>query len=214
MSDVILTNKHLLGVLTHFHIEIGFSEDSVEVVCRNYRVDPDFFLFVCNIYNFENYWPSRNLVRGFDPSEVINYLRSVHKEYATIMVPGIIKTINSMSNCFASGKDDTLSRFCEQYNRDIHSHFKYEEEVVFPFIEQYIKTGSVEGFDVELYENNHSDIESSINDLKSIIIKYLPRECVLGQWKEVLCSLFDFETSIDKHTRIEELIIASICDEQ
>ena len=57
------------------------------------------------------------------------------------------------------------------------------------------------------FEENHSNIEEKLNDLKNIVMKYLPHECSPRLASDVLFALFSLSEDLGKHTGIEDLVL-------
>ena len=67
-------------------------------------------------------------------------------------------------------------------------------------------------YKIKEYEKNHSDIDAALNDLKNIIIKYLPPECTIDKCRKILMNLFMFEYDLSKHTLLENKILISLVE--
>ena len=92
-------------------------------------------------------------------------------------------------------------------------HFKYEDSIVFPYI-QSLMDGTVNSqFHIHQYEENHSNIEDKLSDLKNIILKYLPENCSSSERISVLIKIFNFETELSKHSLIEDKILIPFVQE-
>ena len=57
MGDLIAENYDLILMLPRFGIPLGFGDKSVKEVCREAKVDEEFFTTICNIYTFDDYRP-------------------------------------------------------------------------------------------------------------------------------------------------------------
>ena len=62
-------------------------------------------------------------------------------------------------------------------------------------------------FAIIQYEENHTNVEEKLGDLKNIIMKYLPKECDDRQISVVLFNLYLLEMDLEKHTAIEDDIL-------
>jgi DNA-binding NarL/FixJ family response regulator len=104
-----------------------------------------------------------------------------------------------------------LSSFCEKYRQEAVAHFKYEEDVVFPYIRQLLDGGKP-AYKISEYGSNHSDIDSALEDLKNIIVKYLPGACTVEKSHPVLSELFAFGYDLRKHTLLEDTILIPLVE--
>jgi regulator of cell morphogenesis and NO signaling len=212
MADLILANNRLLYVLPYFGINLGFGEKTVKQVCNEKNISAPLLLLVCNIHTFDHYFPDSLELKQIPIEGIVRYLQNSHKDYLEIRIPLIIGDILNLVDVCRLKNGEVLRSFCEKYRQEVVAHFKYEEETVFPYILQLLnglKTGS---YNIKKYEKNHSDIDAALNDLKNIIIKYLPQECTIEKCRDVLLELFMFEYDLNKHTLLEDKILISIVE--
>lgn len=214
LADMILYNGRLLYVIPNLGVDIGFGDNTVEQVCNERGVSAPLFLVVCNTYTFDDYSPSGDLLSRINPSDIIGYLRSTHQDYIEKRLPDITGRLMEMVDHCLVENGDMLIKFCDSYRNEVLEHLDYEEKFVFPYLIQYWGETENGKFDMHSYHDNHSDIEAALNDLKSIIIKYLPTECTIEKCREILDRLFMFEYDMRKHAGFEELIINHIGDER
>lgn len=203
MSDVILQNYSLLNVLPRFEINLGFGEATIEQLCKNANADSDLFLLVCNLYTFPNYTPATDRFT-FKVDNLISYLLRSHSYYLADKIDSIEKHLNQIEPTHK----EMLTKFFEQYKSEVINHFNYEEQEVFPYIERLTQGVVSPEYHIDRFEENHSNIEDKLGDLKNILIKYLPENSIAQNLRsELLFDLFLFEEELDKHTLIEEQVL-------
>ena len=207
MADVILTNSRLLYVLHYFEINLGFGEKTVKQVCNEKNISAPLLLLICNIYTFDDYFPDSRDLKQIPVEGIIKYLQNSHKYYLKVRMPQIIENILNLANICHLKNRNILTSFCDKYKQEVIAHFKYEEEVAFPYIIELLNGRKTDNYKIKEYESNHSDIDTALNDLKNIIIKYLPPECTIVKCREILLSLFMFEFDLSKHTLLEDKIL-------
>ena len=212
MADVILANSRLLYVLPFFGIGLGFGEKTVKQVCKDKNISVPLLLLVCNIYTFDDYCPDNQCLKQIPVDGIIKYLQNSHQDYLEIRMPQIIENILDLVNICHLKNGNILNTFCEKYRQEVIAHFKYEEEIVFPYIAQLLEGRKVGNYNIKEYESNHSDIDAALNDLKNIIIKYLPTECTIEKCREIQLNLFMFEHDLSKHTLLEDKILISLVE--
>ena len=100
-----------------------------------------------------------------------------------------------------------VARFFADYKKQVENHFGYEESVVFPYVRALMKGSWQEGYSIEQFEENHSNIDETLNDLKNIVMKYLPDTCDTVLRNEVLYRIFRLEDDLRKHTMVEDNIL-------
>ena len=210
MAELILVNSRLLYVLPYFEINLGFGEKTVKQVCNEKNISVPLLLLVCNIYTFDEYIPNTKDLRQIPIEGIISYLKSSHKDYLEVRMPKIIENILDLTNICRLENKNMLNSFCEKYKQEVIAHFKYEEEIAFPYIIALLNGRKADNYKIKEYESNHSDIDAALNDLKNIIIKYLPPECTIEKCRDILLNLFIFEYDLRKHTLLEDKILISL----
>ena len=212
MADVILTNSRLLYVLPYFGINLGFGEKTVRQICTEKNISAPLLLLICNIYTFDDYVPNSEKLKQIPIEGIITYLQSSHKDYLEIRMPQIIENVFDLATICHLKNGNILKSFCEKYQQEVIAHFKYEEEVAFPYIIQLLNGVKSNKYKIKEYETNHSDIDAALNDLKNIIIKYLPQDCPIEKCRNILLNLFMFEYDLSKHTLLEDKILISLVE--
>lgn len=213
MADVIFQNHTLLTVLPRFGIGLGFGEKRVSTLCSDYGIDEDIFILICNIHTFDDYTPSYEELESINIKSILKYLDESHHYYTKKRISEIEMRLESMNELCQSNRYRIISTFFCEYKLEIINHFTYEEQVVFPYIDQLINGETPMEFHIDKYEENHDNINDKLNDLKSIIIKYLPEESSSDerdQRNDILRDIFLFEDDLSKHTRIEEKVVIAI----
>ena len=212
MADMILANGRLLYVLPYFGIELGVGEKTVKQVCDEKNVSAPLLLLVCNIYTFDDYAPDSRYLNQIPVEGIIEYLQNSHKDYLEIRMPQIIENVLDLVDICHLKNKNILNSFCEKYKQEVIAHFKYEEEIAFPYIIELLNGRKTGSYKIKEYESNHSDIDAALNDLKNIIIKYLPPECAIEKCRDILLNLFMFEYDLSKHTLLEDKILISLVE--
>lgn len=207
MADIILKNYALLTVLPRFGIQLGFGELSITEVCRRNGVNEQFFLLVSNVYTFDEYLPDEAGISTLDVESLITYLQRSHAYYTCTKIRSIEQQLEAMTDAHQERDSRIIRSFFDEYKNEILNHFAYEEQQVFPYIKAISSGGHVGDLKIDQYEQNHSNIEDKLSDLKNIIIKYLPEGYSSEVRNNVLLEIFLFEEELFKHTLIEEKIL-------
>ena len=213
MADAIFQNPTLLTVLPRFGIKLGFGENTISQLCSNNNIDEVIFILVCNIYSFDNYIPTNYELENINLKIVIRYLDASHHYYTKRRIYEIESRLQSISEHSPCSHYRIINTFFGEYKLEITNHFFYEEQVVFPYIDQLINGDIPIEFHIDKYEQNHDSIDDKLNDLKSIIIKYLPEEDssdIRDDRSDLLREIFLFEEDLSKHTRIEDRVLIPI----
>lgn len=220
LADIIHTNYLLLPILNRFDIQLGFGDKSVEDICIEKKINPEFFLVILNSFHDHDYFPQDQLQR-FDLKLILDYIKKSHSYYLDIKIPQIEELIHKLSKKY----DDNLKkqirlieRFFSEYKEEIIIHIQEEENQIFPYVltigsaytegklnethRQLIKENSI-----NVFAGEHSNIEDKLFDLKNIIIKYLqPVEDNITS-NALLIELFRLERDLNDHARIENKVL-------
>ena len=207
LADLILTNYRLLHVFQRLGIHLGFGEISVEETCQRNGISLPFFLMICNIYTFDDYLPAPTQLDAIDITDIVSYLQISHHYYTENRIPRLKEQLSMMSASCEPIHHKIMGRFFEDYQQELLNHFRYEEEIVFPYIRRIATGENAAGYSISQFEENHSNIEEKLDDLKNIILKYLPESCCSERRNELLCELFQLGEDLNKHTLIENKVL-------
>src|SRR5690554_3100127 len=100
-------NYDLLPVINRFGIKLGLKEKTVEALCREKNINPDFFLAIINTFTNEEYFPEDELIT-FSPLEIIEYLKRTHKYYINYVLPKLNTQLDQLIASSTSGNQELL----------------------------------------------------------------------------------------------------------
>jgi regulator of cell morphogenesis and NO signaling len=225
MADVIQSNYLLMPVINRFGIPFGFGEKTVLELCKKQRIDIEFFLAILNTFSHEEYFPEKKL-QTFSILMIIDYLEKTHTYYIHTQVPLIEKLINSLirQRPVDKKKLSLIKKFFMNYKRELLEHLEREEKVTFPYIKKVYKMyhtphltakekRTLTQYSMHIYEEEHSDVDEKLFDLKNILIKYVRGDSMQALYHEVIFELFRLEKDIKDHTRIENKILLPLVAE-
>ena len=212
LADLVESNYELLVVLARMGIPLGFGESSVGEICRRHGVSVDLFLLICRIYSSDAPALPYEQLSPDDLGGVLNYLHVSHLYYLEVTLPRLDAKMAAMTATCDGVHRKILSTFFADYRREVDNHFDYEEQTVFPYVQALLEKRRVDGYNILCFEDNHSDIDGKLSDLKSIIIKYLPESCSAELRHEVLFDIFRFEEDLCRHTVIENQILIPLVE--
>lgn len=207
LADVLHADYRLLLLLPRFGLDLGFGDKTVGECCKAHDITASLFLMICNIYTCEHYLPSEKEIRNTDVRQLVSYLERSHAYYLEKRLNAIRNQLQIIAcNCEAQHKK-ILNRFFEEYRKEVINHFEYEEKTVFPYVLNMSHGNKTAGYEIEIFERNHSNIDDKLNDLKNIIIKYLPGNSSPIERTNVLFDIFSLEEDLSKHSLIEDKIL-------
>ena len=198
----------LLGIVERLGIRLGFGDATADDICRRYGLSPELFLMICNVYSFDGYMPHAHELNRDDLPHLVAYLRASHRYYTEVCFPRLHEHIHAMVASLDVTNRRVIDRFFDDYQAEVDNHFAYEEETVFPYIESLISGGArVDGYNIDQFGHNHGNIEDKLNDIKNIVLKYLPESSAVAERHAVLEDIFRIEKDLDRHTEIENRIL-------
>ncbi len=218
MAELIHQNFEVLTVIRRFDIELGFGEKTIEEVCINNKINPDFFLEIINSFNDEDYFSQSNL-QAHDVEDILFYLKNTHRFYLTKKFPEIEQLIHELEFSENNSQNkQLLENFFNEYKEEFINHVQREEERIYPYITDLDKAlkskkacinfhENMKKYTISNYQQEHEDVEEKLYDLKNIIIKYLPSPLNTDGYNSILIKLFKLENDLNEHSRIEEKVI-------
>ena len=204
MISIIRDNYNILQSLGSFGINLGFGDKTVREVCEEQNVDTYTFLAVVN-FTINGYKEYDNADR-LSLSTLLHYLKASHAYYIDFQLPFIRKELVE-----ALDEKDNLARLIlklyDDYAHSITNHMKYEEKMVFPYVQALIDGNVNATFDIETFSKHHIQVDQKLKELKSIIIKYLPSDGLHNnQLSATLYDIYNNGEWLTHHSEVEEEI--------
>ena len=207
MADLVSRDYSLSGVLERMGMSYGFGDETVSDVCSRSGVSAASFLLICNVYLSDDYTPTREVLEQIDLRDVLRYLRLSHTYYEGCAVKSLSQALDVLMAPCGETYKMIIARFFSDYTQELSRHFEYEETIVFPYVEAMLNKDVKDDFSIGVYEQHHSDVQEKLDDLKKLIMTYLPRECDQQTIHAALAEIFTLETDLRKHTFIEDRIL-------
>lgn len=209
LADVVNANPATLSVLERLNIHLGFHEATIEEVCKRYGLSPQLLTNIFNIYAGGGYEPRANELTKDDILKLVKYLKTSHKYYSGKSFPSLHNKIHLLLEEGDQNNAMILNKFYDDYTEELDHHFLFEEKIVFPFLEEQLQSEDQRPatFDINLFEENHTNIEEKLSDLKNTILKYLP-DCYSQTLRtEILKDIYSIAEDLQKHTEIEDRLL-------
>ena len=207
LADLVDVNYKLLNVLSRMGISLGFGENTISEMCERQGINKESFLLICNIYTYDDYVPSAELLKEADPITIVDYLHSSHAFYLSKEFALLEKNLKDMVEPCDQMQKKIVAKFFADYKAQVINHFAYEEKEVFPYVRALKEGRQQESYSIEQFEENHSYIDETLVDLKNIVMKYLPETCDTILRNEVLYRIYRLEEDLSKHTVIEDTVL-------
>ena len=219
MCQAVLENMQLLPLFPRFQMKLGFGEMSVEEVCKAHEVNPDFFLEIANAYLDVAYIPGEGLSL-FSLGTVVDYLKGTHAYYVDTALPMVEEKIfRLLAQSSLSEKEVGLvSGFFNDYKQEFLTHISEEEQHILPYILELEKQSAldksdpvflkkIQNYSIREFEQEHDRLETSLEHLSRLIIKYLPPFEDFQLCHQVLHDLSDLVKDLSDHAHMEDKIL-------
>ena len=195
MTELLDENPSLLGVFTRMGFTFGYGDASVADVCKGAGIDPDTFLLICRVYSQDSYRPSAYEIEKADLSVIVKYLSLSHTHYMDVAMKDLAAGLGRMIVPCGDDTQRVIWKFFTDFKEELQKHFNYEEECVFPNIGSRV---------ADIPEGDHSGVEETIEDLKSLVMNHLPAEADQQEAYKVLSGINFLQDDIRKHILLEE----------
>ncbi len=219
MCQAVLENSKLLPLFPRFNLTLGFGEMSVEEVCNTHHVNIDFFLEIANAYLDEDYVPGEGLSH-FSLVTVVNYLTSTHNCYIMTALPQVEEKIQRLLNQSPISKKEgnLVTDFFNDYKKDFLKHISEEEQKVLPYILELENQSTrsipdpdfiekLRSYSIREFEKEHDRLETSLENLSRLIIKYLPPVEDFQLCNQVLDDLASLVKDLVDHANMEDKVL-------
>lgn len=207
MADLISSYPKLLQLLSRFGISLGFGDQRIGDTCRRHNINPKLFLIIVSVYNNADFAPKANDLRILDVDGLMTYLQASHHYYLNEKLPHIENHINHIADSCPTTLGLTLRRFYQEYKSEVISHIEYEENNVFPYLLALHNKSTISDYHIGHYLSNHIDIEDKLNDLVSIMVKYLPGDILPTERINLVGDIIQLSEDLSCHNRVEEQIL-------
>ncbi|WP_029903013.1 hemerythrin domain-containing protein [Prevotella sp. 10(H)] len=207
MSELIDADYHLLQLFNRLNISLGFGEKNVDTVCKENGFDTDCFLFLANYQSNKSITDIQQAFMALPLSPFLQYLKSSHSYFLERRLPNIRRKLELVFNLSEKGLKAAVLNFFDNYTREVSEHMQYEDEVVFPYVYSLIHKSNDQKYSINIFEERHNDIEGKMNDLKQILLKYVPGSTDQMLMVNVLTELYMSEEELEAHTFIEDSLV-------
>lgn len=220
LADVIHLDYLLIPIIGRFGIELGFGNKTIQEVCNERNIHLSFFLEIINSYHNHDYFPEDEL-QDYPISLIVEYLSNTHNYYLNYKIPELdelVKLFIESSSKENEANNKLIANFYEKYKKELIRHLKLEEANLFPYSNELklaVETTQIsEALLIKIRNNyisknddDHFDLEEKLDDLKNLIIKFLPPVQRKDLLEKLLIELFRLENDLNDHSRIEDKVL-------
>ena len=222
LAELLAADRRLLQLLPRFGINLGFGDRNIDEVCRLNGISTELFLLICGIYSDNDYKPNPTELQGIDMSGLLPYLRASHRYYLDERFPHLEEHFQRIIEACGPKYGPMLSHFYDDYKQEVMRHIQYyEEEVVFPYIEELlsatgqgkrvskssISSPSENPYNINEFRHNHTNIQDTLDDMMNILLKYLPGDILPKERIEISLDIMELSDDLNRHSRIEDYLL-------
>lgn len=207
LSDMLDMNYSLLRIISRMGIELKHAGLKVVDACAFAGIDPMTFTLICNVYSFPEYTPSPSEVASADIRDIIRYLHGSHAYYTCAALRSLEGAFDRLVEPCDENQKKVILKFFLDYKKELEKHFAREEERVFPYVESLLAGDRPEGYSIVDFEEHHEDVDQKMEDMRNIVMKYLPDVCDEETKMWVLLSIYRLRDDLRRHTYVEDNIL-------
>ena len=206
--------------IVHLFSRFNISSDStlkLNEICKKDEINFNLLVDLINCYNnLSNL--EKTKFEDYSINDLIDYLEKSHHYYIEKKIPEIEQSLIKLSLQETYSFNYIFIKFFEEYKKDIVSHFKTEDEVLFPFckvLDRYINFNSQDDL-IYILENKetvyklmeqHKKNNDDVDDLQDLLIKYSTNSNKLSYFEIFLNQMSLFQKDLKIHAEIEENVL-------
>ncbi len=211
MCDVISDEPSLLQMMSRFGIPLGVGEKTVREVCEAHNVDAPTFLAVANFIKHGERAASE-YVEKVSVVGLTTYLKQAHIYFLDFQLPAIRRKLLEAIDCSQPGEVPYLIiKFYDEYMGEVRKHMQHENRKVFGYVEQLLAGRLADDYCIRQFSRGHNSIDTKLQELKNIIIKYYAPTEQTELLNSVLFDIFTCETDLRIHCEVEdELFVPAV----
>ena len=211
MSDVICDEPALLKMMARFGLPLGVGDKTVRQVCEENNVDADTFLAVANFIKHGARGAS-NYLDKISVKSLIEYLKQAHIYFLEYQFPSIRRKLLEALDCSQSGEVSFLIlKYYDDYIGELRKHMQHENRKVFTYVDDLLQGKRNPSYTINQYSRSHSSIDTKLQELKNIIIKYYAPTEKEELLNTVLYDIFTGEEDLRLHNGVEnELFVPAV----
>lgn len=179
IRDIIEDNGQLLLVLNRFRIPFGFGNGTIQTICTDNDIDCSTFLAVANLIGGRNF-------TGYSVHlpTLVHYLKEAHSYILDFTLPGIkVTLVQGVQHPELTDVAMYFIKFFDMYMEEVRNHMAFEDEVVFPYIEQLQNGIRTPDFSIKDFATKHNSMASKLTELKDLFLQHyrIPNTRILNQ---------------------------------
>ncbi len=213
MNDLINEDSSLLSTISRFGISLGFGDKTVKEACEANHIDCNTFLGVVNFLSEGNMEVSETY-NNISIESVINYLKNAHSYFLEYKLPSLrTKLIEAVDSSDQSIPYRVIfMKYFDEYFDEVKKHMEYEDKTVFPYVMELLSGIKHKNYQISIFEEHHSDVDSKLAELKNILVKYYPAKGINYMLNDVLFDLLWCEKDLAAHNQVEDFFFVPVIE--
>tara|TARA_B110000902_G_scaffold241638_1_gene292187 strand:- start:56 stop:775 length:720 start_codon:yes stop_codon:yes gene_type:complete len=215
-KSIISYNRNIDHLFGRYNIGSD-STKNLDKICQDDEINIDLLLDLINCYDDLDFLKKTSF-EEYSILDLIDYLEKSHQYYLLKRIPEIEQSLEKLTQQESFTFNYVLLMFFKEYKKDIISHFKTEDEILFPFckvLHNYLQKNSQEDL-IFILENqkkafsimrDHQQNKDGIDDLQNVLLKYSPNNKKLSYFEIFLNQMSVFQHDLKIHAEIEENIL-------
>lgn len=204
MVDLISDNYFLIQVISRFGIKVGFSDKTVEDVCKDFDVDCNTFLAIVNFISDGNSYIDN--LSNISLHSLLIYLKQSHTYFLDYCLPAIRKKLLEGINLSTEDVSFLILKFFDEYTTEVRTHMELEEQGVFMYVNKLLEGKVNEKYQISTYSEHHDQVGDKLKELKNIILKYCPQNADINLLNDALYDIYRCEQELESHCLVEDYI--------
>mgnify|MGYP004498372113 CR=1 FL=1 len=203
MADLVCDHYSILLLINRFGISLGMGEKTIKEICDEHDVDVDTFLYIVHFLLFDVMPDDENKPELSIP-QIITFLRNSHSYFLDFRLPEIRCNMNEAIEDAPEDIQFVIGKYFDEYSEEVHQHMKYEDQVVFPYVDGLLNGVKDKDYSIETFQKRHDQVELKMVELKSIFIKYYANSG--NKVNNMLHELFTCSEELLNHNSVEDYI--------
>ena len=209
-------NRNINHLFNRYEIA-SESNKKLNEICAKEEINVDLLTDLINCYNDLNFLKKIKF-ENYRIPVLVDYLEKSHKYYLEKRIPELEQSLLKLIHQESFSFNYILINFFKEYKEDIVSHFKIEDEILFPFCKvlyNYLQFNSQDDL-IFILENqkkafalmeHHKQNRDEIDDLQRVLLKYSPNSKKLSYFEIFLNQMSIFQQDLKIHAEIEENVL-------
>lgn len=204
LAELVRSDLNLLFVLNQFSMPMGFGDKTIGEICQSHGVDTESFLTLL-MFHAQPEKPDRERLCRLNAETILTYLKNSHTYFLDYRLPAIKEQLAVALQAHATRS--TILQYFEEYETEVREHMDYENEVFFPYVGQLLAGQQPGRYSVKDFQARHNNVDEALEELLSLLIKYLPTEGHYFLLSDALEAIKRCHRDLTLHTYLEDDIL-------